>query len=124
MKKILILIFLLLFIFYIKIINTNDKKYLNKNILNEIMYDYTYLTHNSEKTTIEYFEDLKNKNNFSNEFLEKMKPYGNITYEIILALQNNYELLIIDLSPIEKETLDKYILENSLKFYFNEKQKG
>jgi len=94
--------------------------YLNETIFNQILFDYTYLTGNSEELSKEYFESLKvNKSDYSVKLMKKLNVYGENPEKTVLKIQENYDELIKGLKEKEKEDLDKYLLKNALIFYYN-----
>lgn len=120
-KKSLMIIFVLTILIAISVFFNNYKEipYLNQNILDSIMYDYNFLTGNSIEETQKYFEDLENNtSNYSIDTLKSLGVYGENSEDIVLRIQANYLKLTNEISKKEKEDLDKYLLENSLKYYY------
>ena len=99
-------------------INMSNKIYLQEIILEQVMYDYNYLTGNSEETTTKYFESLKNGEEYSLEKIKSLNLNQGSSFEIVMKIQNEYDELIKTLTVKEKEDLDKYLLEQTLKFYY------
>ena len=126
-KKSLMIIIALVALVVISIfLNKNqDNSYLNQDILDGIMYDYNFLTGNSVEMTQEYFEELKrNTSNYSVNTLKELGVYGNDSEKVVLQIQAHYLELTSDISAEVKEELDKYLLENSLKYYFENIESG
>lgn len=123
MKKILIIsvsVVALLLVIYFSF--NNNKKYLNTETLETIMFDYNYLTGNTEETTKKYFEELsQNSKNYSIELLKEKNIYMENPEEAVLHIQAEYSNIIKDLSEDEKAQIDKYLLENSLEYYYTNK---
>lgn len=99
-------------------INMSNKIYLQEIILEQVMYDYNFLTGNSEETTTEYFEALKKGESYFLEIIKSLNLNQGSAFEIVMKIQNEYDDLIKDMSVEEKEALDKYLLEQTLKFYY------
>lgn len=122
MKKVwMIVVILVALVIVSLILNLNKETYLNENTLNYIMYDYNYLTGNTEEITKEYFAALKSTApSYSVDKLKEMGVYDTEPRKVVLNIQANYKALIANTSQEEKQELDKYLLENSLKYYSEE----
>lgn len=100
-------------------LDNSQKDYLTEDILYDIMYDYNFLTGNNVETTTKYFEELKTiENNYSINNLKKLDIYNGTPEYIVLKIQSQYLELTDNISTEEKKDIDKYLLENSLKYYY------
>ena len=102
--------------------NSTPNYYVDEEILKKIMFDYNFLTKNSEDETYKIFYSLKEMNENISEktsYIESLNINKMSTEEKIIYIQSNYKELIDNMNKKQKFILDKYLIENALKYYYD-----
>lgn len=98
----------------------SERTYYNESVFEYILFDYVILTGNTEQVAREYYEELMGKIELDRPEIyieENLEISGGLLQEIIY-IQDNYDQIVARLNTSEKESLDKYILDLSLKYYY------
>ncbi len=94
--------------------------YIHEEIFKRILFDYNFLTDNTESESREIFNDLNNELDEQEiTFLQSIGITQETSEEIVLFIQSNYDELIENKTTEVKELIDKYLLTHSLKYYYN-----
>ena len=98
-----------------------ENEHINEEIFRKILFDYNFLTQNTNIKSQSIFDSLKNDGMtiIEKNFIKNLDIEKQTCEEIVLFIQNNYVQLTNEMNESEKEILDKYLLDNSLKYYYN-----
>ena len=97
-----------------------DLSYIHEEIFKRILFDYNFLTDNTESESREIFNDLDIElEDQEITFLQSIGITQETSEEIVLFIQDNYDELIENKTAEVKELIDKYLLTHSLKYYYN-----
>ena len=125
MKKFWLVMFLVLSVLWCTSISFaaesgEDVGYIHEEIFKRILFDYNFLTDNTESESREIFNDLDVELEEQEiAFLQSIGIAQETSEEIVLFIQDNYDELIEDKTTEVKELIDKYLLTHSLKYYYN-----
>lgn len=101
--------------------NVSINSHINQEIFEYILFDYNFLTGNTNVTSQNIFDNLKENYITANEikFIKSLNINEETNEGIILYIQSNYDTLVNEMTIEEKEVFDKYLLEVSLQYYYN-----
>ncbi|MBR3888748.1 MAG: hypothetical protein IKJ32_06580 [Clostridia bacterium] len=125
MKKFWLVMFLVLSVLWCTSISFAAESgenlgYIHEEIFKRILFDYNFLTDNTESESREIFNDLDVELEEQKiAFLQSIGITQETSEEIVLFIQDNYDELIENKTTEVKDLIDKYLLTHSLKYYYN-----
>lgn len=105
----------------VKEISAIDNGYMSEEILKKVMFDYNFLTKNSETETYRIFYSLteKSMNIEESEYIKSLNIEESNLERKIIYIQSNYKEMTEAMNEKQKLMLDRYLLENTLKYYYD-----